>query len=84
MAGCHREPRSGAIDAAQVEARLREAMAMVEVLDGDNGIIAGHGRVLAAEQLDMTKVPCIELAHLTPAQRRAYMLADNKLAKRAV
>ena len=48
-----------------------------------NGIIAGHGRVLAARKLGLAEVPVIELAHLTPAQRRAYVLADNKLALNA-
>jgi len=46
-------------------------------------IIAGHGRVLAARKLGLVEVPCIELAHLTPAQRRAYVIADNKLALNA-
>mgnify|MGYP001331294718 CR=1 FL=1 len=51
--------------------------------DGENGIIAGHGRVLAARKLGLAEVPVIELAHLTPAQRKAYILADNKLALNA-
>ena len=53
------------------------------LVDGSNGIIAGHGRVLAAGKLGMTSVPVIELAHLTPAQKQAYILADNKLAEQA-
>ena len=53
------------------------------LVDGDNGIIAGHGRVMAARQLGMAEVPVIELGHLTPAQKRAYVLADNKLGERA-
>jgi hypothetical protein len=52
------------------------------LVDGANGIIAGHGRVMAARQLGMAEVPVIELDHLTPAQKRAYVLADNKLAER--
>jgi hypothetical protein len=52
-------------------------------VDGENGIIAGHGRVLVARLLGMVEVPCIELSHLTPAQRRAYIIADNKLALNA-
>jgi ParB-like chromosome segregation protein Spo0J len=47
------------------------------LLDGDNGVIAGHGRVLAARKLGLVEVPCIELAHLTPTQRRAYVIADR-------
>jgi DNA modification methylase len=53
------------------------------LVDGANGIIAGHGRVLAAGKIGLTTVPVIELAHLTEAQRRAYILADNRLAEQA-
>lgn len=53
------------------------------LIDEAGGIIAGHGRVLAAQQLGMAQVPCIRLAHLTDDQRRAYVLADNKLALNA-
>jgi len=49
----------------------------------DNTILAGHGRVLAAERLGMTNVPTVRLSHLTPAERRAYVIADNKLALNA-
>ena len=50
------------------------------LIDSQNGIIAGHGRVLAAQQLGLADVPCIRLGHLTDTQRRAYILADNRLA----
>ena len=50
------------------------------LIDGSNGIIAGHGRVLAARKLGLEKVPTIELSGLTEAQKRAYILADNRLA----
>ena len=53
------------------------------LVDGKNGIIAGHGRLLAAKQLGMTEVPVIEIATLSEAQKRAYVLADNKLAEDA-
>ena len=53
------------------------------LVDGENGIIAGHGRVLAARQLGLATVPVIELAHLSEAQKRAYILADNQLALQA-
>lgn len=53
------------------------------LVDGDNGIIAGHGRVQAAKKLGWTQVPCIELSGLTDAQRKAYILADNRLAQNA-
>jgi len=51
------------------------------LIDKDNGIIAGHGRVLAAQSLGLAEVPCIRLGHLTDTQRRAYILADNRLAE---
>ena len=51
------------------------------LIDKDNGIIAGHGRVLAAQSLGLETVPCIRLGHLTDTQRRAYILADNRLAE---
>lgn len=53
------------------------------LVDGANGIIAGHGRVLAACKLGLEQVPVIELAHLTEAQKRGYILADNRLAEQA-
>ncbi|MBI3129677.1 MAG: site-specific DNA-methyltransferase [Candidatus Tectomicrobia bacterium] len=54
------------------------------VLVADDGtILAGHGRVAAAELLGMTHVPTVRLSHLTPAERRAYVIADNKLALNA-
>ena len=48
--------------------------------DGENGVIAGHGRLLAAKKLGMREVPTIELSGMSDAQKRAYILADNKLA----
>lgn len=53
------------------------------LVDSDGGIIAGHGRVLAARSLGITELPCIRLSHLTDAQKRAYVIADNKLALNA-
>lgn len=50
------------------------------LVDGQNGIIAWHGRVMAAQLLKMEKVPCLRLPHLTDAQKRAYILADNRIA----
>jgi DNA modification methylase len=50
------------------------------LVDGANGIVAGHGRLAAARKLGLTEVPVIELAHLSPAQKRAYVIADNRLA----
>lgn len=53
------------------------------LIDEDGGIIAGHGRVLAATRLKMKAVPTITLGHLTEDQRRAYVIADNQLALNA-
>lgn len=50
------------------------------IVDGQNGIVAGHGRVLAAQKLGLASVPVIEAGHLTEAQKRAYVIADNRLA----
>ena len=50
------------------------------IVDGESGIIAGHGRVLAAQKLGLASLPVIEAAHLTEAQKRAYVIADNRLA----
>ena len=53
------------------------------LVDGENGIIAGHGRVLAALKLGLAEIPCIELAGLTGPQKRAYVIADNRIAELA-
>jgi DNA modification methylase len=53
------------------------------LIDEENGIVAGHGRVLAAQQLGITEVPCLRLSNMTEADKRAYILADNKLAQNA-
>ncbi|MGB2073273.1 MAG: site-specific DNA-methyltransferase [Candidatus Puniceispirillaceae bacterium] len=53
------------------------------LIDADGIIIAGHGRTLAAQRLDMKEVPCLRLDYLTEAQKKAYVIADNKLALNA-
>ena len=53
------------------------------LIDARGTIVAGHGRVMAARKLGMETVPCIRLGHLSPAQVRAYVIADNKLALNA-
>jgi ParB-like chromosome segregation protein Spo0J len=50
------------------------------LIDAQNGIIAGHGRVMAAQLLKLESVPCLRLSHLTDAQKRAYVIADNRIA----
>ena len=69
---------------AQIAASIKEFGFNNPVLvDKEKGIIAGHGRVLAARKLGMDKVPTVELSHLTETQRKAYIIADNKLALNA-
>jgi len=69
---------------AQIAASIKEfGFTNPVLLDGDNGVIAGHGRLLAARKLSIDKVPCIELSHLSETQKRAYILADNQLALNA-
>ena len=53
------------------------------LVDGQKGIIAGHGRLLAAKHLGMKEVPIVILDHLTEVQKRAYIIADNKIALNA-
>jgi ParB-like chromosome segregation protein Spo0J len=53
------------------------------LIDGEGGIIAGHGRVQAAQLLGLPTVPCLRLAHLSFEQKRAYIIADNQLALNA-
>jgi ParB-like chromosome segregation protein Spo0J len=69
---------------AQLAASLREFGWTNPILvDGESGVIAGHGRLLAARKLGMKEVPVIELGHLTPTQKKAYIIADNKMALNA-
>lgn len=67
---------------AQLRASLREfGFVSPVIIDGERNIIAGHGRVLAAKAEGIAEVPCVLVEHLTDAQRRAYILADNRLAE---
>src|ERR1700724_1236090 len=54
------------------------------LIDRDNNVIAGHGRLLACGELGITEVPTLSLDHLTPAQARAFMIADNRLTEIAI
>jgi ParB-like chromosome segregation protein Spo0J len=66
---------------AQIASSIREfGFTNPVLIDAENGIIAGHGRVMAANKLGLDEVPCIRLGYLTEAQKRAYVIADNKLA----
>ena len=53
------------------------------LIDEQNGIVAGHGRLMAANKLGMREVPCIVMSGLTEAQKKAYIIADNQLALNA-
>jgi ParB-like chromosome segregation protein Spo0J len=69
---------------AQIAASIKEFGWTNPILvDGSNGIIAGHGRLMAARKLGHTEVPTIELADLTETQKKAYIIADNRLALNA-
>ena len=69
---------------AQIAASIKEFGWTNPILvDGDKGIIAGHGRLMAARKLKMDKVPVIELSGMTDAQKKAYVIADNRLALNA-
>jgi hypothetical protein len=69
---------------AQIAASIKEFGWTNPILvDGDNGIIAGHGRLLAARKLGYKEVPTIELSELTETQKKAYIIADNRLALNA-
>ena len=69
---------------AQIAASIKEFGWTNPILvDGAKGIIAGHGRLAAARKLGMTEVPVIELAHLSETQKKALILADNKLSLNA-
>jgi DNA modification methylase len=69
---------------AQIAASIKEFGWTNPILvDGDKGIIAGHGRLMAARKLKMDKVPVIELKDMTEAQKKAYVIADNRLALNA-
>lgn len=69
---------------AQIAASIREfGFTNPVLIDAAGTIVAGHGRVMAARKLGLGEIPCIRLGHLTPAQVRAYVIADNKLALNA-
>jgi ParB-like nuclease domain len=68
----------------QIAACIKEFGFINPILtDGADGIIAGHGRVEAAKLIGINDVPTVRVDHLTPAQIRAYVIADNKLAENA-
>ncbi len=69
---------------AQIAASIREFGWGAPILvDGQNNVVAGHGRLLAARKLGLTEVPVVPMKHLTDIQRRALILADNKIGENA-
>lgn len=69
---------------AQIAASIREfGWTNPILIDGEIGIIAGHGRLAAARKLGLKKIPVIELSHLSPTQKKALIIADNKVALNA-
>ena len=69
---------------AQIAASIAEFGFTNPILtDGERGVIAGHGRLAAARKLELTEVPVIELTHLSAIQKKAYILADNRIAANA-
>jgi len=67
----------------KIAASIREFGFLVPLVveEDGKGIVAGHGRLLAAKRLGLEKVPCIKVSHLTPAQIKAFRIADNKVAE---
>jgi len=72
------------VQVSQIAASIKEfGFTNPVLIDNNNGIIAGHGRVMGASLLKMDTVPCIRLGYLTDNQKRAYIIADNKIALNA-
>lgn len=66
---------------AQVVASIKEfGFTNPILIDEENVLIAGHGRLMAAKELEMDAIPCVRLSHLSEAQKKAYVIADNKIA----
>lgn len=67
----------------QIAASIKEFGWTNPILIADDNVIAGHGRIRAAQKLNMKEIPAIDISHLTESQRKAYIIADNKLALNA-
>ena len=66
---------------SQIEASIKQfGFLNPVIIDGNNMIIAGHARVIAAKNIGLDKIPTIDASHLTDTQRNTYVIADNKLA----
>ena len=72
------------VQIAQIAASIKEfGFLSPVIISKDNTILCGHGRFYAAQKLGLEKIPCIQEDHLTEAQKRAYILADNKISQNA-
>ena len=80
-----RNPRTHSDDqVAQIAASMVEfGWTNPILIDETDGILAGHGRLQAARHLGLSEVPVVQLSHLSEAQKRAYVIADNQLALQA-
>lgn len=82
------DPENARVHGSRQIARIADSIAAFGfnvpiVIDGNGAVLAGHGRVLAARRLGLSEVPTIALEHLSEAERRAFMIADNRLAELA-
>ena len=79
----HKNPRSHGRKQIRQIANSIETFGFITpvVVDANLSVIAGHGRLLACQQLDWTEVPTVRLDHLTPAQAKAFQIADNRLTE---
>jgi ParB-like chromosome segregation protein Spo0J len=82
------DPRNARVHSARQIARIADSIAAFGfnapvLVDGQGGVLAGHGRLLAARRLGLKEIPTIALDHLTETQARAFMLADNRLGELA-
>ena len=72
------------VQIAQIAASIKEfGFLSPAIISKDNTILCGHGRYYAAQKLGLEKIPCIQEEYLTEAQKRAYILADNKISQNA-
>jgi ParB-like chromosome segregation protein Spo0J len=80
------DPENARVHGPRQIARIADSIAAFGfnvpiLIDGDGAVLAGHGRVLAARRLGLSEVPTIALEHLSEPERRAFMIADNRLAE---
>lgn len=69
---------------SQVAASIKEfGFTNPVLIDEQHGVIAGHGRIMAAKKLGLAEIPCVQLVGLTEAQKKAYVIADNQIALNA-